>query len=281
ASPRQLAAALRAAEGADVIVLALGESSEMSGEAGCRGDIRLPQAQLALIERLAELGKPMAAVLFNGRPLDLHGVADRADAVLEAWFPGSEGGHAIADLLFGDVQPAGRLTMSFPYAAGQIPVYYNSFNTGRPKDAPDAQVRYVSQYLDMPNEPLYPFGYGLSYTAFAYGEPELSSPEMTPDRPLTIKVKVTNTGAVAAEETVQLYVRDLAGDVVRPVKELKDFRKILLQPGEAREVAFALTEPQLRYHHADLTFASDAGDFLVYVGPNSRDAAGLRFSLRL
>ncbi|GJM74354.1 hypothetical protein HMSSN036_65700 [Paenibacillus macerans] len=145
--------------------------------------------------------------------------------MLEAWFPGSEGGHAIADLLFGDVQPAGRLTMSFPYAAGQIPVYYNSFNTGRPKDAPDAQVRYVSQYLDMPNEPLYPFGYGLSYTAFAYGEPELSSPEMTPDRPLTIKVKVTNTGAVAAEETVQLYVRDLAGDVVRPVKELKDFRK--------------------------------------------------------
>ncbi|RRJ64912.1 beta-glucosidase BglX [Paenibacillus oralis] len=281
ASDRQLEAALRAAEGADVIVLALGESSEMSGEAGCRGDIRLPQAQLALIERLAELGKPMAAVLFNGRPLDLHGVADRAGAVLEAWFPGSEGGHAIADLLFGDAQPSGRLTMSFPYAAGQIPVYYNHFNTGRPKDAPDAQVRYVSQYLDMPNEPLYPFGYGLSYTSFAYGEPGLSSPEMTPDRPLTVKVKVANTGVAAAEETVQLYVRDLAGDVVRPVKELKDFRKILLQPGETREVAFELTEPQLRYHHADLTFASDAGDFLVYIGPNSRDAAGMRFSLRL
>lgn len=275
----RLEAALAAAAGADVIVLALGESSEMSGEAGCRGDIRLPQVQLELIDRLAELGKPMAAVLFNGRPLDLHGVADRADAVLEAWFPGSEGGNAIADLLYGDVQPSGRLTMSFPYAAGQIPVYYNHFNTGRPKGAPDAQIRYVSQYLDMPNEPLYPFGFGLSYTTFLYGGPELSASILTPERSLTIKVNVTNAGAAAAEETVQLYVRDMAGDVVRPVKELKGFRKILLQPGETREVAFELTEKQLRYYHSDLTHASDAGEFFAYVGPNSRDAAGLRFVL--
>lgn len=278
---RRLEEALAAAAGADVIVLALGESSEMSGEAGCRGDIRLPLAQLALISRLAELGKPMAAVLFNGRPLDLHGVADRADAVLEAWFPGSEGGNAIADLLFGDVLPSGRLTMSFPYAAGQIPVYYNHFNTGRPKGAPDAQVRYVSQYLDMPNEPLYPFGFGLSYTTFVYGEPQLSSGVMTPDRPLTLKVNVTNAGDAAAEETVQLYVRDMAGDVVRPVKELKDFRKILLQPGETREVAFELTEQQLCYYHGDLSYTSDPGEFIAYVGSNSRDAAGLPFVLEL
>ncbi|MGG6312845.1 glycoside hydrolase family 3 N-terminal domain-containing protein [Paenibacillus macerans] len=278
---QQLEEAVRAASGADVIVLALGESSEMSGEAGSRGDIRLPQAQLALVDRLAGLGKPMAAVLFNGRPLDLHGVIDRTGAVLEAWFPGSEGGNAIADLLYGDVTPSGRLTMSFPYSVGQIPVYYNNFNTGRPKDAPDAQVRYVSQYLDMPNEPLLPFGFGLSYTTFAYDEPMLSSPEMTLAEPLRITVRVANTGTAAAEETVQLYVRDLAGDVVRPLKELKDFRKIRLQPGESREVAFELTEPQLRYHHADLTFASDPGAFAAYVGPNSRDTAELRFSLRL
>lgn len=278
---RLLEEAVAAAAGADVIVLALGESSEMSGEAGSRGDIRLPQAQLALIERLVGLGKPMAAVLFNGRPLDLHGVADRADAVLEAWFPGSEGGLAIADLLYGDVMPSGRLSMSFPYAAGQIPVYYNHFNTGRPKGAPDAQIKYVSQYLDMPNEPLYPFGFGLSYATFVYGEPELSATRMTPDRPLTIKVNVTNTGAAAAEETVQLYVRDMAGDVVRPVKELKGFRKILLQPGETREVAFELAEKQLRYYHSDLTYASDEGEFVAYVGPNSRDAMGLRFTLHL
>lgn len=277
---RQLEEAVAAAARADVIVLALGESSEMSGEAGSRGDIRLPQVQLALIERLAELGKPMAAVLFNGRPLDLHGVADRAHAVLEAWFPGSESGHAIADLLYGDVQPSGRLSMSFPYAAGQIPVYYNHFNTGRPKGAPDAQIRYVSQYLDMPNEPLFPFGFGLSYTTFEYGEPELSTTVMTPKQPLTIKVKVTNTGSAAAEETVQLYIRDIAGDVVRPVKELKGFRKILLQPGETQEVAFDINEAQLRYHHSDLTYSSDAGEFIAFVGPNSRDTAGVRFILQ-
>jgi len=170
--------------------------------------------------------------------------------------------------------------MSFPYAAGQIPVYYNHFNTGRPKGAPDAQIRYVSQYLDMPNEPLFPFGFGLSYTTFEYGEPELSTTVMTPKQPLTIKVKVTNTGSAAAEETVQLYIRDIAGDVVRPVKELKGFRKILLQPGETQEVTFDINEAQLRYHHSDLTYSSDAGEFIAFVGPNSRDAAGVRFILQ-
>jgi beta-glucosidase len=267
----QLDEAVKAANEADVIVLALGESSDMSGEAGSRANIRLPQAQLELVAKLKSLGKPMVAVLFNGRPLDLHGVYDLADAVLEAWYPGTEGGLAVADLLYGDRNPSGRLTMSFPFAVGQVPVYYNNFNTGRPQGAPEAQVRYVSQYLDIPNEPLYPFGYGLSYTTFEYSCASISSDVMTLTEPLTVTVKVANTGKTAGEEVVQLYVRDLAGEVVRPLKELKGFRKILLQPGESREVTFILTEEQLRYHHSDLTYASDDGQFAVFVGPNSRD----------
>ncbi len=167
--------AIKSAEQADVIVLALGEDSNMSGEAGCRADIRLPEIQLQLVKRMKQLNKPMVAVLFNGRPLDLHGVIDEADAVLEAWYPGTSGAEAVTDLLYGDVNPSGRLTMSFPFSAGQIPVYYNNFNTGRPVGAADAQERYVSQYLDIPNEPLFPFGYGLSYTHYEYSEPELSS----------------------------------------------------------------------------------------------------------
>jgi beta-glucosidase len=271
--------ALHAAREADVIVLALGEHSDMSGEAGCRADIRLPEVQLELISKLKQLNKPMVAVLFNGRPLDLHGVVDQVDAVLEAWYPGTEGGAAIADLLFGDANPSGKLTMSFPYSVGQIPVYYNCFNTGRPKDAPDAQERYVSQYLDIPNEPLFPFGFGLSYTTFSYSEAALSSDYMTPEQPIYVSVKVTNTGKVAGEEVVQLYVRDVTGDVVRPVKELKGFQKILLQPGETKKVTFTLTEEQLRYYHSDLQFTSDAGTFVAYVGPNSRDVIALTFKL--
>ena len=270
---------MAAAQAADTIVLALGEHSDMSGEAGCRADIRLPEVPLELVRRIRSLGKPTVVVLFNGRPLDLHGVYDEADAILEAWFPGSEAGDAVADLLFGDANPSGRLTMSFPYSVGQVPVYYNAYNTGRPQGAPDAQVRYVSQYLDIPNEPLLPFGFGLSYSDFEYGGARLSSDEMTPDSPLRISVTVTNKGAVAGEETVQLYVRDLSGEVVRPVKELKAFRKVVLQPGESREIEFALEEPQLRYYHSDLTHSSDAGAFIAYVGPNSQTNSALPFRL--
>lgn len=275
----QWTAAAEAAARADVIVLALGESSEMSGEAGSRADIRLPEAQRELLRRAKALGKPVAVVLFNGRPLDLSGVYDTADAVLEAWFPGSEGGAAIASLLYGEANPSGRLSMSFPVTVGQIPVYYNHFSTGRPVGAPDAQERYVSQYLDAPNEPLLPFGFGLSYTNFAYDKPELSAATMTPEQPLKVSVKVNNTGSVAGEEVVQLYIRDWTGDTVRPVKELKDFAKVMLSPGESRELVFILTEEQLRYTHHNLEFASDPGQFSVFVGPNSRDAAELPFRL--
>lgn len=277
---RQLEEAMKAAREADVIVLALGEDSEMSGEAGSRALITLPQPQLELIQHLKTLQKPMVAVLFNGRPLDLHGVLDEVDAVLEAWFPGSEGGAAVAALLMGEANPSGRLSMSFPYSVGQVPVYYNHFNTGRPKDAPDAQVRYVSQYLDIPNEPLLPFGFGLSYTDFKYGDMTLSTDEISPDESLQITVSVTNTGDMAGEEVVQLYIRDRSGEVVRPVKELKAFRKVQLQPGEQQDVTFTLTEEQLRYHHSDLSFTSDAGAFDIMVGKNSRDTETRRFRLR-
>ncbi|RHW43561.1 beta-glucosidase BglX [Neobacillus notoginsengisoli] len=275
----QLNEALKAAREADFIILALGEDSEMSGEAGSRADIRLPEVQLQLVKKMKQLGKPIVAVVFNGRPLDLHGVVEDVDAVLEAWYPGTEGGNAIADILFGDVNPSGKLAMSFPYSVGQIPVYYNSFNTGRPKDAPDAQERYVSQYLDIPNEPLFPFGFGLSFTTFAYSEPQLSAGHLTPEQPLTITTEVQNTGKLAGEEIVQLYIRDLSGEVVRPVKELKGFKKVFLQPGEKVEVLFTITEEQLRYHHSNLEFTSDNGKFHAFVGPDSQDGKAIPFEL--
>ncbi|WP_404455440.1 beta-glucosidase BglX [Oceanobacillus kapialis] len=272
--------ALEIADKADVVVLALGEDSDMSGEAGSRTNIKLPNAQLKLVEEITKLGKPTVAVLFNGRPLDLHGVVDKTDAVLEAWFPGTEGGTAIADLLYGDVNPSGKLTMSFPHSVGQVPVYYNHFNTGRPKGAPDAQVRYVSQYLDSPNGPLYPFGYGLSYTTFAYENFTLSEETLKAGETLTASITVTNTGQVAGEEIVQLYIQDKVGEVVRPLKELKGFQKVYLEPGEAKTIEFAITEDQLRYHHADLSFSSDPGEFVVYVGPNSKEVDGKTFILQ-
>ncbi|USK29558.1 glycoside hydrolase family 3 C-terminal domain-containing protein [Bacillus sp. CMF21] len=273
----QLEEALKAAQKADVIVLALGEHSGMSGEAKSRSNIRLPEIQVELIKTMKQLHKPIVTVLFNGRPLDLHGVIDQSDAVLEAWYPGTEGGVAIADLLYGDVHPSGRLSMSFPYSVGQVPVYYNSFNTGRPPE--NAQDEYVSKYLDIPNEPLLPFGFGLSYTNFAYSGARLSADEITQNETLQVSVKVTNTGEAAGEETVQLYVQDIACEVIRPLKELKDFRKIHLQPGETKEVTFKLSEAKLRYHHSDLTYKSDPGKFRIYIGPNSADVIALPFEL--
>ncbi|MFC0189402.1 glycoside hydrolase family 3 N-terminal domain-containing protein [Fictibacillus aquaticus] len=278
-SEEMLNGALDAGEKADVIVLALGEHSDMSGEAGCRGDIRLPEVQLELLSTIKQLGKPIVVVLFNGRPLDLTGVVQECDAIVEAWYPGTEGGAALADLLYGDANFSGKLSMSFPHTVGQVPVYYNNYNTGRPQGAPDAQVRYVSQYLDIPNEPLYPFGYGLSYTTYEYSGLQISSETMTPDETLTISVDVKNTGSMAGEEIVQMYVRDMAGEVIRPLKELKDFEKLPLQPGDKKTVSFTLTEEQLRYHHINLTYKSDAGTFTVYAGPNSRDVQSATFTL--
>ncbi|SET61248.1 glycoside hydrolase family 3 N-terminal domain-containing protein [Paenibacillus sp. NFR01] len=275
----QKEAALKAAAAADVIVLAVGEASEMSGEGGSRTNIKLPDAQLELIRLMKGLGKPLAVVLFNGRPLDLHGVYDQADAVLEAWFPGSEGGAALADLLYGKVNPSGRLSVSFPDSVGQVPVYYNAFSTGRPKPQVEDGNRYISKYIDAPNEPLLPFGFGLSYTSFTYEGLTLSSGILKDDQPVEVKVKVINTGSLAGTETVQLYLRDRSGEVVRPVKELKAFKQVDLAPGESAEMIFAIEERQLRYHHSDLTVSSDPGWFDVYVGGNSRDVLAAEFRL--
>ncbi|GAS80637.1 beta-glucosidase BglX [Paenibacillus amylolyticus] len=275
----QIAEALEVASKADLIVLALGEDSEMSGEGGSRTDIRLPAAQLELVKQLKAAGKPIATVIFNGRPLDLHGVIDESDALLEAWFPGSEGGAAIADVLTGVVNPSARLTMSFPQSVGQIPVYYNHFNTGRPLNPEKTEERYVSKYIDSPNEPLLPFGYGLSYTSFSYGGLEVSSNELTADESLSIQVRVTNTGERAGVETVQLYVRDVTGEVVRPMRELKGYVKLALAPGESGTATFTLNEEQLRYHHSDLSHRSDKGEFHLLVGANSRDTQKKSFRL--
>lgn len=274
----ELDEALKTASDADVIILALGEGSFMSGEGGSRSNIQLPKIQLELIAKLKQLQKPMAAVLFNGRPLDLHGVIDQADAVLEAWYPGTEGGAAIADLLFGDANPSGRLSMSFPHSVGQVPVYYNHFNTGRPKMSEEYE-RYVSHYLDIPNEALLPFGFGLSYTTFTYSDATLSAEVMNSDETINLSISVTNTGAMSGEEVVQLYIRDIAGEIVRPVKELKAYEKIKLEPNETKEVTFTITEEMLRYHHEDLQFTSDAGTFIAYVGPNSKDVTAHTFKL--
>lgn len=271
--------ALAAAQEADTLLLALGEHTDMNGEAACRADIRLPQIQLELVRKLKALNKPIVVVLFNGRPLDLHGVYEEADAILEAWYPGSQTGNAVAELLFGDANPSGRLTMSFPYSVGQVPVYYNAYNTGRPQGAPDAQVRYVSQYLDIPNEPLLPFGFGLSYSDFHYGAASLSSDVLTVGEPMKVTIELMNKGSVSGVETVQLYVRDLSGEVVRPVKELKDYRQVVLLPGDSVQIEFTLTEEQLRYYHSDLTYESDAGEFAAYIGANSRNNVELPFRL--
>ncbi|WP_136608310.1 beta-glucosidase BglX [Paenibacillus dokdonensis] len=276
---QQIEAALETARNADIIVLALGEDSAMSGEGGSRTNIRLPEAQLELVKQLKTLGKPLAAVIFNGRPLDLNGIFEEADAVLEAWFPGSEGGAAVADILIGHVNPSARLTMSFPQSIGQVPVYYNHFNTGRPLDPQKTEERYVSKYIDSPNDPLLPFGFGLSYTSFDYSDLTISSQEMKAGDPLTVQVKVTNTGDRAGVETVQLYIRDIAGEVVRAMRELKGFEKLALAPGESSTATFTLTEEQLRYHHSDLSFSSDPGTFQVFVGPNSRDSLEQSFKL--
>jgi len=278
-TPEQVEEALQAAQRSDIIVLALGEESAMSGEGGSRIDIRLPEAQLALVKHLKQVGKPLAVVLFNGRPLDLHGVFDEADAVVEAWFPGSEGGAAVADILIGKVNPSAKLTMSFPQSVGQVPVYYNRFNTGRPMDPQKSEERYVSKYIDSPNDPLLPFGYGLSYTTFEYSDLRVSSEEMTVEQPLTISVQVKNTGAVAGVETVQLYIRDISGDVVRPLRELKGYVKLELGPGETGKAVFTLSEVQLCYHHSDLSFKSDPGKFQLFVGSNSRDTLTQSFRL--
>lgn len=222
---KDLEEALKAASKSEVVVMALGEHYLQSGEGGSRTEISLEQAQVNLIEKVKELGKPIVLVLFNGRPLVLTNVVDKVDAIIEAWFPGTEGGRAVSDVLFGDYNPSGRLTMSFPRRVGQVPLHYNEFNTGRPVKTSIHNSRFTSRYIDVENTPLYPFGYGLSYTKFEYGDIKISSDKLTNNSTITASIKVKNVGDIAGYETVQLYIQDIKGSVVRPVKELKGFKK--------------------------------------------------------
>ncbi len=260
--------AIRVAKEADAVVIAVGETAEMSGEAAARTSLDLPGRQLELIKAIAATGKPYVVVLMNGRPLTINWAAENAPAILETWFAGTEAGNAIADVLFGDVNPGGKLPVTFPRTVGQEPLYYNHKHTGRP---PDANNKYSSKYLDAPWTPLYPFGYGLSYTQFQFANLQLSAPRIAPDGQLTVSVEVTNTGQRAGDEVVQLYIHDVAASVTRPVKELKGFARITLQPGERRRVSFTLGRAQLGFYNRAMRFVVEPGAFQIFVGPNSAE----------
>lgn len=260
----------------DVAVVVLGEPFCMSGEAASRSMIGLFENQVNLLKALKETGKPVALVLMNGRPLTLTWEDKNLDAILEAWYGGTKAGGAIVDVLFGDVNPSARLTMSFPRNEGQIPIYYNAKSTGRPLVPGE---KYHSQYLDVSNDPLYPFSYGLSYTDFKYSDVALNKSTLAPGEKLTVTATVSNTGKVAGIETVQLYIRDLVGSITRPVKELKGFRRIELAPGESKVVSFELSSEDLRFYNQELNFKAEPGAFKVFVGPNSRDVKEAQFEL--
>ena len=272
-----LAEALRTAARADVIVAAVGECAEMSGESPSRTNLEIPDAQQDLLKALVKTGKPVVLLLFTGRPLILNWESEHIPSILNVWFGGSETGDAVADVLFGKAVPCGKLTTTFPRSVGQLPLFYNHLNTGRPD--PDNRVfnRYASNYLDEGNEPLYPFGYGLSYTDFVYGDLQLSSETLPKNGNLTASVTVTNKGNHDGYETVQIYLRDIYAEVARPVKELKGFDRIFLKKGESREVKFVLTEDDLKFYNSGLQYIYEPGEFDVMIGTNSRDVQTKRF----
>ncbi|WP_435607876.1 beta-glucosidase BglX [Pseudomonas knackmussii] len=270
--------AVAKAKMADVVVAVVGEAQGMAHEASSKANLRISASQLDLLKALKATGKPLVLVLMNGRPLDLRWESENADAMLETWFSGTEGGNAIADVLFGDYNPAGKLAMTFPRSVGQIPIYYNHLNTGRPFDH-EHPNKYTSRYFDSQNGPLYPFGYGLSYTSFSVSDVKLSSSKMHKGDTLTARVTVKNTGKRAGETVVQLYLRDLVASISRPVKELKGFRKVMLQPGESKVVEFPIREQDLRFYDASLRYASESGDFKVMIGLDSDDVKEGQFTL--
>ncbi len=263
------AQARAAADKADVVVAVLGESWDMSGEGNSRSNLELPGQQAALLAELRKAGKPVVVVLLCGRALTLETMLPLADAILVAWLPGTMGGPAIADVVTGAYNPGGKLPVTFPRNVGQVPIFYNHKQSGRPQ--PEGKwMPYRSNYLDTPNSPLFPFGYGLSYTQFSYGKARVSGKTLPTDgKPLTVTVTVRNEGDYDGEEVVQLYVRDLVGSVTRPVRELKGFSKVMLKKGQAREVTFSLRPADLAFWRADLTFGAEPGKFEVYVGGDS------------
>ena len=268
-TPEQLLKeAVDAAIKADVVVAVLGEPSAWSGEASSMSDIGLQKVQQNLLKAILKTGKPVVLVLINGRPMTLGWENQNVNAILEAWAGGTEAGNAVAEILFGTYNPSGKLTTTFPLSVGQIPLYYNHKNTGRPYDPNN---KFTSKYLDITNDPVYPFGFGLSYTAFSYSDIKLNKTQLTGNETLTATVTVTNTGKVAGEEVVQLYVQDPVASVSRPVKELKNFKKVMLQPGEKKDVSLEVTTKDLMFYNSLLKYDWEAGDFIIYMGTNSRD----------
>ncbi|WP_418698215.1 beta-glucosidase BglX [Bacteroides sp.] len=272
--------ALKVAADADVIIAALGESSEMSGESSSRTSLDIPDVQRQLLEALLATGKPVVLTLFTGRPLTLTWEQEHVPAILNVWFGGSEAAYAIGDVLFGDVNPSGKLTMTFPKNVGQIPLFYNHKNTGRPLGEGKWFEKFRSNYLDVDNDPLYPFGYGLSYTTFQYSDIALSAPTMTEDGSVTAVVTVTNTGQRDGTEVVQLYIRDLVGSITRPVRELKGFQRISLRAGESKTVSFKITPDLLRFYDYDLHHVAEPGDFELFIGGSSQAEKTARLTLK-
>jgi beta-glucosidase len=270
--------AVNAAKASDIVVMAIGEAAEMSGEASSRSSLDIPGRQLDLVKAVQATGKPVVIVLMNGRPLTIPWLAENSPAILEAWFAGTQAGNAIADVLFGDVNPGGKLPVTFPRSLGQVPLYYNHMNTGRP---PDPNSKWTSKYLDIDWTPLFPFGYGLSYTQFALSNLQLSARNIQPDGKLTITVEVQNTGSRAGDEVVQLYLHDVAATRTRPVKELKGFQRVSLQPGEKRQLTFTLTPAELAFYNEDMRFVVEPGVFNVMVGTSSADPKELKASFEV
>lgn len=275
-----LAEAMQIANQSDVIVAALGESAEMSGESSSRTNLEIPKAQKDLLQQLIKTGKPVVLVLFDGRPLVITEENKAVPAILNVWFPGSEAGYAIADVLFGDVNPSGKLSATFPRSVGQVPIYYAAKNTGRPLGNKQGNFeKFRSNYLDERNEPLFPFGFGLSYTAFKYSNLRLSANTMKSNDKLQAFVDVTNTGNFDGKEVVQLYIRDLVGSVTRPIKELKGFKKISLKKGETQTVSFEITVEDLKFYNSDLQFVAEPGRFQLFIGTNSDTTDKIEFDL--
>ena len=277
---QMIAEAVAAARKSDVVIAAVGESAEMSGECASRSDISLPENQKELLEALLATGKPVVMVLFTGRPLTINWEKANVPAILNVWFGGTEAGDAIADVLLGKVNPSGKLSSTFPQNVGQIPLYYNHKNTGRPLPEGKWFSKFRSNYLDVSNDPLFPFGFGLSYTTFDYKNLKLSDSSLTATGELKVSVDLTNSGNYDGAEVVQLYIRDMVGSVTRPVKELKGFQKVFLKKGETRTVEFTLTEKDLRFYNSDLKFVSEPGDFKVFVGTNSANTLEAGFVLK-
>ena len=271
--------ALKIAKKADVIVCAMGECADFSGESSSRATLEMPDAQRELLEELVKLGKPVVLLHFSGRPTVLTWEQQHVDAIMNVWFAGSEAGDAISDVLFGDVAPSGRLTVTMPQAIGQVPLYYNHLNTGRPvPEGIDNYRKYQSNYLELRNDPLYPFGYGLTYTTFDYSDVALSSNAMSTDGSVEASVMVTNTGK-KGDEIVQLYIQDQAASVARPVKELKGFQRVHLKAGETRKVTFLITREQLEYYNAEGQRVLEPGTFDVMIGSDSRRVSSVKLNV--